>query len=171
MISNQLSFSASLNVLLQMPMQLPVMKRELANKMYSPSAYFLGRYTSNLLLQTMYPIIMVVTIFWGIGINTSFENFRWMMAYGVISNYVFCSQGYFVGIAVDSEDGCKVVNMFIVLLFSTCNGVLANLKTANWFILGISWVSPARFGVEGFFRRCTQQLNDQFFSLPNGATI
>ena len=71
---------------------------------------------------------MVLTIFWGIGINTSTGNFAWMMVYGVVANYVFCSQGYFVGITVDSEDGCKVVNMFVVLLFSTCNGVLANLK-------------------------------------------
>ena len=107
MISNQLSFSASLNVLLQMPMQVPVMKRELANKMYTPTAYFMGRYLSNLMLQTLYPIIMIVVMFWGVGIDTSLTNFSWMMIYGIISNYAFCSQGYFVGIAFDDEDACK----------------------------------------------------------------
>jgi hypothetical protein len=50
------------------------MRRELANKMYSPTAYFLARYSSNMLLQTMYPTIMIVTLFWAVGIDTSSKN-------------------------------------------------------------------------------------------------
>lgn len=50
MLSNQLSISASQNAILQVPLQAPVMKRELANKMYSPSAYFLGRFISNCIM-------------------------------------------------------------------------------------------------------------------------
>lgn len=50
MIGNQLSISASINVIIQVPLQAPVMKREFANKMYSPTAYYLGRYLSTLIL-------------------------------------------------------------------------------------------------------------------------
>lgn len=50
MVSNQLSISASINVIIQVPLQAPVMKRELANKMYSPTAYYLGRFISNLIV-------------------------------------------------------------------------------------------------------------------------
>jgi len=54
-----------------MPLQAPVMRRELANKMYSPTAYFLARYTSNMLLQILYPAIMIISLFWAVGIDTS----------------------------------------------------------------------------------------------------
>lgn len=50
MLSNQLGISASMNAILQVPLQAPVMERELANKMYSPSAYYNGRFYSNLIL-------------------------------------------------------------------------------------------------------------------------
>ena len=49
MLSNQMSTSSAIATVLQVPMQAPVMKRELANKMYSPSAYFFGRFLSNCL--------------------------------------------------------------------------------------------------------------------------
>ena len=38
MISNQLSMSASVNVIIQVALQAPVMKRELNSKMYSPTS-------------------------------------------------------------------------------------------------------------------------------------
>jgi hypothetical protein len=98
MMSNQLSFSASINVLLQVPLQAPVMKRELANKMYSPTAYFLGRFTSNMILQVAYPLIMIMMLFWNIGIDTSRDNFLWLLAFGLMGNFIYCGQGYFIGI-------------------------------------------------------------------------
>jgi ABC-type multidrug transport system permease subunit len=66
------------------------MQRELANKMYSPTAYFLGRFLSNLILQIFYPMIMIFVLFWGVGMETSWENFWWLCAFGNLSNMVFC---------------------------------------------------------------------------------
>jgi len=66
------------------------MKRELANKMYSPSAYFLGRYFSNILVQILYPMIMIIMLFWFIGIDTSSKNFLLFAIYGNLSNFIFC---------------------------------------------------------------------------------
>ena len=68
MISNQLSISASINVIMQVPLQAPVMSRELANKMYSPTAYYLGRYLSNIIIQLLYPMIMILILYWNIDI-------------------------------------------------------------------------------------------------------
>lgn len=91
MISNQLSFSASINVILQVPLQAPVMKRELANKMYSPSAYFLGRYTSNVIMQVFYPMVMILILFWGVSINTDLDNFLWLTTFGLVGNFLFAA--------------------------------------------------------------------------------
>ena len=89
LMSNQLGISASMNVILQVPLQRPVMERELANKMYGPSAYFTARFFSNMLIQLLYPIIMILILFWGLGIVSSFENLCWIMLYGILGAIVF----------------------------------------------------------------------------------
>ena len=131
------------------------MKRELASKMYSPSPYFLGRYFSTVILQLFYPMIMILILFWLLDINTSSVNFWWFVAYGVLSNFIFCGQGFFVGIMVMDADQAKIVNFLFVMVFLASNGVLCNLTTANWFITGLAHFSPCRFNTEGFVRRVT----------------
>jgi hypothetical protein len=58
-------------VILQMPMQVPVFKRELMNKMYHPMIYYLARVTSGTLIQLIQPLIMTVVVFFGLGIEIS----------------------------------------------------------------------------------------------------
>jgi len=50
MISNMMSVSASINLILMVPLQAPVMQRELANKLYTPTAYFIGSFLSNIIM-------------------------------------------------------------------------------------------------------------------------
>lgn len=66
------------------------MKREFANKMYSPTAYFLGRFLSNMIIQIFYPMIMILILFWNVGIDTSTDNFLWMCAFGLMGNFIYC---------------------------------------------------------------------------------
>ena len=82
-----------------------------------------------------------------------------MMAFGLMSNFVFCGQGYFLGIAVPNEDQVKLVNILIIMVFLSSNGILSNLETVNWFIKFCSWISPSRFSCEGFYRRVIGQVD------------
>lgn len=144
------------------------MTRELANKMYTPTAYFLGRFLSQLMIQVWVPIIMMLIIFWAIDIDTSWENFGWTLSFAIVSNFCFNAQGYFVGLAVnDQGDQAKQVNLLISLLFLIVDGGLVNIGQANWFVKFLSDVTPSRFICEGFFRCFTKQvipikLGDQF---------
>lgn len=90
MISNQLSMSASVNVIIQVPLQAPVMKRELNSKMYSPTSYFLGRFLSNVVISLLYPVLLISVIYGSVGIDTSLDNILWFYAFGCLSNFVFC---------------------------------------------------------------------------------
>ena len=67
----------------------PVMKREFASRMYSPTAYWFGRFLSNMIIQTAYPLIMIVCIFWFLDIDTDGHNFGLMLTYGLIANWIF----------------------------------------------------------------------------------
>jgi hypothetical protein len=67
------------------------MKRELANKMYNPTNYYLGRFLSNLLLQLCYPLCMTSILFFGIGIERTFETYFKLMGFSMLGNMVFCA--------------------------------------------------------------------------------
>jgi len=128
--------------------------------MYSPTAYYLGRFLSNLLLQLLYPMIMIFCLFWILDINTDMTNFLWITAFGIMSNFVFCGQGFFLGTMILDESNVKLVNILFVMVFLATNGVLCNLNSANWFIKGLSKISPNRFNTEGFVRCVTMQIPD-----------
>jgi len=87
------------------------MKRELANKMYSPNAYLFGRYTSFMTFLVFSPIIFILIIFWTLDIETTAENFGWYVAYGLAANFYFAGQGYLLGILIPDENMVKVADL------------------------------------------------------------
>ena len=91
--------------------------------------------------------------------DTSWNNFMWLCLYGNLSNMVFCGQGYFMGIMFD-EESVKIINLMVIMVWITTNGVLCNLTTANWLIKGLSHISPSRFNCEGFIRRVSTEIPD-----------
>lgn len=141
-----------MNVVIQVPLQAPVMKRELSSKMYSPSAYFLGRFLSNVIISLLYPLVLITMIYPFMGIETSLHNIAWFYCFGCVSNVVFCGQGYFLGIWIDDEINVKTVNSLFAMCWMAANGVLSNLTTANWFISGFAYISPFRYNCEAYVR-------------------
>ena len=75
MLTNSLIFPSIGVVIIQMPVQVPVFRRELMNKMYTPTVYYWARIISGVLLQVFYPIILTLVVYWGLGIDNSFWNF------------------------------------------------------------------------------------------------
>lgn len=137
-------------------------KRELANKMYTPTTYFLARYSSHMVLQVFYPLILLVVLFWGLSIDTSFHNFAMFFLDVVGLNFVMCSQGYFCGVLTDNENGAQQINTFAILLFMLTSGGLGNLATFPTFIEWISYISPQRYALQGYFYRLTRQVPEPF---------
>ena len=142
MIANSIQFSTSSSVILQIPLQLPVFKRESANQMYSPTAYFWGRITSNVLLQLFYPISTVLILFWGLSIDTSFQNFLMFMAYAMLLNVESIAQAYFCGTLTSDETAAQSINTMMILLFMLTSGGLGNVDSFPTVIKWISYISP-----------------------------
>lgn len=158
LFSNQFSISSSFDAVMQVPLQTPVMKRELASNMYSPLAYYLGRFLSHLAQIMLIPVTMVPIMFWAIGIDTSFDSFCWVFGIATASGFVFCAQGFFWGLLISDEEQVQQANVFCVMLFVTTNGCLVNLRQANWFIKALGAISPARLSCEAFFRTMSVQI-------------
>lgn len=65
--------------------------------MYTPAAYFWGRFISNLLVQLFYPVISVLFCYYGLGIDNDFETVLKMVGFAVLLNLAMCAQGYLCG--------------------------------------------------------------------------
>ena len=156
-MSNQLGIGAAETMIMQGPIQKPVMQRELANKMYDSNAYFLARYTSNSIILFGWILIMVMIFFWSVGIVTSLDNFCWIMVYAVLGTLVFSGQGFFLGLVCE-ESNVRLMNLVLLMFWTTTNGILANLGTVNPLIKVLSNISPVRFASEGLYRHLTEQV-------------
>jgi len=115
-------------------------------------------------------MVMILLLFWLIGIDISFGNLLLMSAYGIISNFVFCGQGYFLGFWIPNENDVKTINWLFIMVWFSTNGVLVNLGSSGWFIEAIGKVSPSKFNCEGFYRSIIRQISPQSIPLPYGGS-
>tara|TARA_B110000285_G_scaffold230234_1_gene296462 strand:- start:311 stop:937 length:627 start_codon:yes stop_codon:yes gene_type:complete len=107
LLANNISFSSSSSVILQMPLMVPVFKREVANNMYTPSTYYLGRFFSHMILQLFYPVSFVCIVFWGLNIDESWQNWLMFVLYAGLLNLAMNAQGYFCGVLTDDDQGAN----------------------------------------------------------------
>jgi len=78
------------------------LRRELMNRMYTPTAYYLARVSSGIIFQYIYPVILSTVVFWCYGIHiTSLNFFLFMLnALGVVTSG--CAIGFLCGVAFDN---------------------------------------------------------------------
>lgn len=107
LLANNISFSSSSSVILQMPLQVPVFKRERANSMYSASTYFWGRFLSNVILQSFYPVSTILITYYGLAISDAFGNVLLFILYAIILNFTMCAQGYFCGTLTNNDQAAN----------------------------------------------------------------
>ena len=84
----------------------------------------------------------MLVVFWGLSIDTSFDNFITFVFYAGLLNFVNVAQGYFCGVLTDSEEASKQINTFMILLFMLTSGGLGNVDAFPTFIRYISYLSP-----------------------------
>lgn len=121
---------------------MPVFKRESSNKMYSPTAYFWGRITSNALAQVFYPINCVLIVFWGLSIDTSLTNFAMFILYAVLTNFEAISLGFFLGSLMKDVQAAAVTLVLFQLLFMLTSGGLGNVDSFPTVIKWVSYANP-----------------------------
>ncbi|CDW81306.1 abc transporter family protein [Stylonychia lemnae] len=152
LLSNNMMFPSLMLVIIQMPLQVPVFKRELMNKMYTPTIYFFGRITSGMIIQIYYPIMLNLILYFGLGINISAKNFFLWLSLAIQINLIGCAMGYFCGVLFDNDTQARSLSTFLMLFFMLVAGGLNNSTTYIPFIQQLQYISPMRYGVEGFFR-------------------
>ncbi len=109
---------------------------------------------------------MSLIVFFGLGIVESAENFFLWLSLSVQINLVGCAMGYFCGVTFDNDNAARALSTFMMLLFMLTAGGFNNSANYPPFIQQIQYISPMRYGVEGFFRGITRDLiNDDYRDL------
>lgn len=129
LLGNNMIFPALFAVILQMPMQVPVFKREIMNKMYHPLVYYFARITSGTLVQLIQPFIMTFIVFFGLGVKNDFIQFLQFLSICMSMTLCGCALGYFSGVSFEKDNTARLFSQMLVMLFMLTSGVLANTTT------------------------------------------
>ena len=138
---------------MQIPNLRPVFVREQANKMYSSSAYFLAGWLSSTLTLLIYPVLGASISFWFLAFyDNSAENFfRWLGVLVVLA-LQGSSYGFMFGCILENEEAGINWLQYSDMVFLFGSGFYVNLKTANWFIKFLGYISPFRYTIEPLLR-------------------
>ena len=152
MLTSNIMIPSIQNVVMQMPMQVPVFKRELMNHMYTPTAYFFARTLSGILIQVCAPILMTLIIFFGLGLPVTAFTFLNFFTNTVQVALVGCAIGYMCGLVFEDDNLARGFSMFMTLVFMLVSGSLNIALNYPIVIDQLQYVSPNRYSVETFFR-------------------
>ena len=121
--------------------------------MYSPSAYFLAGWLSSTINLMVYPLITGSICFKFIEMNNdSFENYLNWISIMAILTVQGSSYGFMWGCIIDDVEAGINCLQYTLMVWLFGSGFYVNLKTANWFIKFLGYISPFRYTSEKLLR-------------------
>ena len=140
----------SMAQVLQIPIARPIFEREVGNRMYSPTAYYLSHVAACLCIFFIYPCFTSMISYWYFGMKvTDWAGlFDWMfcLALPALAGALW---GFSFGTFFHNELNALQGNLVFILMFNLGAGHTTNLgKSANLFAKFISTVSPVRYATE-----------------------
>lgn len=153
-IATDMFISMSFGLILQIPMIRPTYVREQANKMYAPSAWYLGNYLVSVSNMMFYPFIVSTLSFFFLQFNDKgFSNYLTWVGIMVLQAFSGASFGFMYSSLFENEMTAMLVNQFVIIILNFGGGTFANLGSgANWFVKFIGYISPFRYAIEMLLR-------------------
>jgi len=145
----------SMAQVLQIPIARPIFEREVGNRMYSVSAYYLATTAAGFLIFFLYPCSTAMISYWSLG----FENPTWWgmldwMGALALPAFVGSLWGFSFGTFFRNEMSCLQINLLFIMIFNLGAGHTTNIgNDATYFAQFISTISPVRYGTEMLMTR------------------
>ena len=140
---------------LQIPQARPIFIREVSNRMYGTTAYYLAMASATATMFILYPIAVTFTSFFFFDLDQG--GFGAMMDWMLILMLTSIAGGFWgftFGTFMDNEVAATQLNMLFLIMFSFGAGVFANTgQGANIIVQIITYISPFRYTTEVLFRR------------------
>jgi hypothetical protein len=136
------------------PLNYNLFTREIGNRMYNPSAYFLAQWLSAISIFILYPIVNVSGFYFFIRFQgSSFQNYLSLVGAACLLGVCGMNFGLMLSTFLGNPDTALVVNSAIMSLFGMGAGIVVHTggdQTAGfmWFNHGLMYLSPWRYGCE-----------------------
>ena len=140
---------------LQIPVQRPIFMREVANRMYTTTAYYLASCAAATVTFFLYPMMTALVSFFFFDLDdSSFSAFLIWMSILVLTAFTGSFWGQMFGTFMKNEVAAVQLNMLFLILFSFGGGFYANTgEGQNPFVRIISLISPMRYSAELLMRQ------------------
>ena len=149
----------SMAQVLVIPLARGIFEGEVANRMYSPSAYYLASTAAGLVVFFLYPMFTAVISFWWFGLDNPnwLGMLDWMMVLAILA-FLGSLWGFTFGTFFRNEMNALNWNFMMIFIFNMGAGCTVNIAEdgANFFLRLISTISPVRYGTEMLLRRVLQ---------------
>ena len=117
----------SFSQIMAIPVARPIFNREIANKMYSSSAYYLASVTASVVIFFLYPIVTSVVSFYFFGLDEhSFADLVTWTAIMTLVAFAGSFWGFMVGTISENEVTAAQINLFWIFTFSFGGGFYVN---------------------------------------------
>ena len=124
--SDQL-ITCSFAQVLQIPIARPIFIREVSNRMYGTSAYYLSMVTATVTLFILYPVVVTLTSFYFFDFDESgIDAMLIWMSVLMLTAFAGGFWGFSFGTFMDNEIAATQSNMLFMILFSFGAGFYAN---------------------------------------------
>ena len=140
---------------LQIPVARPIFIREVSNRMYGTTAYYLSMATATATMFILYPIVVTISSFFFFDFDEG--GFGAMMDWMFILSLTAIAGGFWgftFGTFMKNEVAATQLNMLFLIMFSFGAGFYANTGNgANIVVQLITYISPMRYSTELLLRR------------------
>lgn len=155
MTCNDMFVNMCFGQVVSLPQIYPVYKREISNNMYSPTASYFARCTVASMTFFFYPFLLTLCSIWFYDLQyMGIKGFCEWWGILTLTAFVGSSFGMTLGCVLPTGNAAQNSASLFVNMFAMGAGFLANAaNNANWFVLGLSYISPLHFSCELLLRR------------------
>eukprot|EP01054_Gregarina_sp_Poly1_P011257 Gregarina_sp_Poly_1__11256@NODE_930_length_5672_cov_373_392507_g661_i0_p3_GENE_NODE_930_length_5672_cov_373_392507_g661_i0NODE_930_length_5672_cov_373_392507_g661_i0_p3_ORF_typecomplete_len412_score36_29ABC2_membrane/PF01061_24/4_1e33ABC2_membrane_3/PF12698_7/6_3e11CcmB/PF03379_13/1_5e05ABC2_membrane_2/PF12679_7/4_2e03ABC2_membrane_2/PF12679_7/0_0045_NODE_930_length_5672_cov_373_392507_g661_i02651500 len=163
---------ASYDALVSIPQERSMVNREMANHLYKPSSYFIGKTLADMTFQLIPALLLVTTFYFLIGVEIGDNGYFYWRYLGICALTVFAAYGfaYFVSAASPTMEVAVVAAPIVMVIFICCSGFFVrDAAMPVW----MSWVKYLSFYRWGFFGLIVNQFppGGTYSGLPNSFSL
>jgi len=138
-------------VILLFPEERVVFLREQASGMYSPTAYFLAKFTSELPGFAIFPSLFCVIAYFGIQLNlTSPEHYLIFHGYAILLVTACSALGLVVSTAIADKQVAVAATPILMIPFMLFAGFFVNQDNIPVFLKPFEYISLFKYGYQVF---------------------
>ncbi|OQS07172.1 ATP-binding Cassette (ABC) Superfamily [Thraustotheca clavata] len=152
LITNQF-FGGANPEYIAVPMELPIMRREYNAGLYHAHTWFLAKNLSELWVQIVFPIIMIVPVYFMIGFGSSDVTlFFTMYLYMVLMCSSGTGLGYMVSCMAKTAEIAPVLGILFILPGMLFGGLYINVNDVPAYLRWFAFIAPWKYGFRGVAR-------------------